>query len=64
MLNKIAEGKLSKYYADVCLLNQAFVKDEDKTIGELLKETIVKTGENIVVKRFVRFAMTEDGAVK
>lgn len=57
MLDKIAEGKLSKYYSDVCLLNQSFVKDEDKTIGDLVKETIAKTGENIVIKRFVRFAM-------
>ncbi|MBI4458155.1 translation elongation factor Ts [Candidatus Uhrbacteria bacterium] len=57
MLMKIAEGKLSKYYSDVCLLKQTFVKDEDKTVEEVLKETIAKTGENIVIKRFVRFGM-------
>lgn len=54
---KIAEGKLEKYYSEVCLLDQAFIKDEDKTVGELLKETIAKTGENMAVKRFARFAL-------
>lgn len=57
MIAKILEGKLSKWYADVCLLNQAYIKDEDKTVEEVLKETISKTGENIQIKRFVRFAM-------
>lgn len=57
MVAKILEGKLSKWYADVCLLNQAYIKDEDKTVEEMLKETISKTGENIQVKRFTRFAM-------
>ncbi len=57
MVAKIAEGKLSKWYGDVCLLNQACIKDEDKTVEEMLKETIAKTGENIQVKRFTRFAM-------
>ena len=40
-----------------CLLDQAFIKDEDKTMGELLKETIAKTGENMAVKRFSRFSL-------
>ena len=57
MIAKIAEGKLGKYYADVCLLNQAYIKDEDKTVEEIVKEAIAKTGENIQVKRFARFAM-------
>jgi elongation factor Ts len=54
---KIAEGKLEKYYSEVCLLDQAFIKDEDKTVGELLKETIAKTGENMQIKRFARYAL-------
>ncbi len=54
---KILEGKLAKWHSDVCLLNQAYIKDEDKTVEEILKETISKTGENIQVKRFTRFAM-------
>lgn len=59
MLDKIAEGKLSKYYSEVCLLSQAYIKDEDKTVGDLLKETIAKTGENIQVRRFSRFSLGE-----
>ncbi|MEA3248991.1 MAG: translation elongation factor Ts [Patescibacteria group bacterium] len=58
MIEKIAEGKLSKYYEEVCLLNQKFIKDEDMTIGDLVKQTIAKTGENIQLKRFVRFALS------
>jgi len=59
VIEKIATGKLEKYYSEVCLLDQAFIKDEDKTVGELLKETIAKTGENIQIKRFARFALAE-----
>lgn len=59
VIEKIASGKLEKYYSEVCLLDQAFIKDEDKTVGELLKETIAKTGENIQIKRFARFALAE-----
>ena len=59
MIEKIATGKLEKFYSEVCLLNQSYLKDEDKTMGDLLKETIAKTGENIQVKRFSRFAMGE-----
>jgi elongation factor Ts len=54
---KIVEGKLGKWHSDVCLLDQAYIKDEDKTVGEVVKEAVAKTGENIQVKRFVRFAM-------
>jgi len=57
MIGKIVEGKLGKWYSEVCLLNQAFIKDEDKTVEEIVKETIAKCGENIQVKRFTRFAM-------
>jgi elongation factor Ts len=57
VIDKIIEGRLAKYFAETCLLNQSYLKDEDKTIEELLKETIAKTGENIVIKRFSRFAL-------
>ena len=57
MIAKIVEGKLGKYYSEVCLMNQAYIKDEDKTMEDVVKEAIAKTGENIQVKRFVRFAM-------
>lgn len=59
MLAKIAEGKLERYYSEVCLVDQPYIKDEDKTIGEFLKETIAKTGENIQIRRFSRFSLGE-----
>lgn len=57
VIEKIAEGKLAKYYADTCLLNQPFIKDEDVTVAERIQQAIVKTGENIVVRRFCRFEL-------
>jgi len=55
MIDKIVEGKMKKIYSEVCLLQQIFVKDDKKTVEELLKELIAKTGENIKIKRFARF---------
>lgn len=52
---KIVTGKLEKYYSEVCLLNQPFVKDPDVTIGDLLTGKIQKIGENLVISRFSRF---------
>lgn len=57
ILEKIAEGKLKKFYSEVCLLEQGFVKDPDKTVDALIKETIAQLGENITVGRFVRFEL-------
>ncbi|AFM26615.1 translation elongation factor Ts [Desulfomonile tiedjei] len=59
MLEKIAEGKLNKFFSEVCLLNQPFVKDPDKTVDQLIKEKIGQLGENITVGRFVRFQLGE-----
>jgi len=56
---KIVEGKLGKYYSEVCLLNQPFVKDDSKTIGDLLTDLVAKIGEKIVVARFSRFEIGE-----
>ncbi len=56
-VQKIVEGKLEKFYATVCLLDQPFVKQAEKTIKEILTETIAKTGENIVVRRFTRYQL-------
>jgi elongation factor Ts len=56
-VQKIVEGKLEKYYATVCLLDQPFVKQPEKTIKEILTEAIAKTGENIVVRRFTRYQL-------
>jgi elongation factor Ts len=54
-VQKIVEGKLDKYYSTVCLLDQPFVKQPEKTIKELITALIAKIGENIQVRRFVRF---------
>lgn len=59
IVEKIAEGRIKKYYEESVLLEQAFVKDPDKKIDELLKENIAKIGENIVIKRFCRFVLGE-----
>ncbi len=54
---KIVEGKLNKWYADVCLLNQPWVKDDSKTIGQLITEKVATIGEKIVVARFSRIEL-------
>lgn len=54
---KIIEGKLKKFESESCLLKQAFVKDPDKTIEDLLNEMRAKTGENVQIRRFVRFVL-------
>ncbi len=59
VLDKIVEGKLEKYYTEVCLLNQPFIKDGNKSIQDLLTEKIAKLGENINVGGFVRFKVGE-----
>jgi elongation factor Ts len=58
--DKIIEGKLKKYYEDVCLLNQKFIKNTDITVEILINNMIAKTGENIVIRRFVRFQLGEE----
>jgi len=55
MVDKIAEGKMNKFFKENCLMNQQFVKEPDKTIADYLNETIAKTGEKITIKRFARF---------
>ncbi len=60
IIEKIVEGKLGKFYSEICLLNQAFFKEDKKSIEELIAEKIHKIGENIVVKRFVRFQIGEE----
>ncbi len=59
IIEKIVEGKLKKFFSEECLLEQPFVKNSDITIQNLLNELIAKTGENIVVRRFVRFQLGE-----
>jgi elongation factor Ts len=59
VVEKIVEGKLKKFFSEACLLNQAYVKDPDITIQDLLNELKAKTGENIIIKRFIRFKLGE-----
>ncbi len=59
VVDKIVDGKLDKYLSEMCLMNQRFVKDEDLTIEEIVKAKIGMIGENIVVKRFTRYALGE-----
>ena len=56
---KIAQGKIEKYYQEICLMEQNYIKDPDKTVEELRKELIAKLGENISIRRFVRFQLGE-----
>jgi len=59
VVDKIVEGKLNKFYSEACLLEQPFVKNPDITVQDLLNELIAKTGENIIIRRFVRFQLGE-----
>jgi elongation factor Ts len=59
ILDRIIEGKLGKFYERVCLLEQPFIKDQDVKINDLVREMIATLGENIVLRRFARFAVGE-----
>ena len=59
LIAKIVEGKVESYYKDVALMHQAWVREPKKTIGDLIKESSAKMGENIQVRRFVRYQMGE-----
>ncbi|WP_284639095.1 translation elongation factor Ts [Paenibacillus silviterrae] len=59
IVEKIVEGRLSKYYEEYCLLEQPFIKDPDKSVEEVLKEKIATIGENLSIRRFVRFELGE-----
>jgi elongation factor Ts len=59
IIDKIVDGKVEKFYKEVCLMSQQYVKDPQKTIEDVVKETIGKIGENIQIKRFARFQIGE-----
>jgi elongation factor Ts len=59
VVEKIVEGKINKFFTDNCLLNQAYVRDPDITISDLLNDLMAKIGENITIKRFVRYQIGE-----
>ena len=60
IVDKIVDGKVDKIFADNCLLEQAFIKNPDITIRDLLKSKIAELGENLVIRRFVRYAVGEE----
>ena len=59
VIEKIVDGKIDKFYGDICLLEQAYVKDQNMTVGDLLTELRAKVGENVLVRRFVRYQLGE-----
>lgn len=62
IVDKMVEGRLKKYYSEACLYEQPYIRDPDKTVDDVITEAIARIGENIVVRRFVRFALGESGA--
>lgn len=60
IIEKIIEGKMEKFFQEAVLLEQPFIKDPEKTVGDLVKEYIAKLGENIVIRRFARFRVGEE----
>ena len=59
VLDKIVEGKLNKYFKEICLLEQEYIREPEKTVNQLILEAIAKLKENIIVKRFARFKLGE-----
>jgi elongation factor Ts len=60
VVEKIVAGKLDKFYSTVCLLDQAFIKNPDQTIKDLVSSKIAELGENVIIRRFTRYALGED----
>ena len=60
VIEKIIDGRLEKFYNDSCLMRQAYVRDDSITIADLLKQTIASIGENVIIRRFVRWELGED----
>ena len=59
MIDKIVVGKLDKFFGEICLMEQVYIKDDSKTVGDLVREASARTGENVVVRRFSRFRLGE-----
>lgn len=60
IVEKIARGRLEKWYQEVCLLDQAYIKDPDRKVSDVINEAVQRLGENIVVRRFVRYEVGEE----
>ncbi len=63
IIEKIVEGKLEKFYSEACLLEQTFIRDSSKTVEQVVRNAVTRTGENIVVHRFARFQIGEAGTI-
>jgi len=59
VIDRIVEGRMKKYFEEACLLQQVYIRDDSKTVKDMLNDTITKTGENISIRRFVRWAVGE-----
>jgi elongation factor Ts len=59
VVDKIVDGRMDKFFEEICLLEQKFIKDDEKTIGQMLSETVAEVGESIQISRFARFAIGE-----
>jgi elongation factor Ts len=59
IVEKIVTGRIEKFYQEVCLLDQPFIRDQDKSVSDVINEAIGKLGENMIVRRFQRFALGE-----
>lgn len=59
VIEKIIDGKVDKFFADICLLEQPFIKEPGRTVGQLVTDVVAKIGENVVVRRFARFQLGE-----
>jgi len=60
IIDRIVEGRLAKFFDENCLMRQEYIRDDEKTVADLVKETVVSTGENIVIRRFVRWELGEN----
>lgn len=61
VIEKIVDGRMEKFFEEIVLMEQAFLRDDSKTIGQLLSEVVAEVGESIVIRRFGRFALGEEG---
>jgi len=59
VIDRIVDGKMEKFFSDICLMEQPFIREPGKTIEQLLKEVVARTGENVVIRRFARFQIGE-----
>jgi elongation factor Ts len=59
IVDKIVEGKMERFYSEICLLEQSFIKDQDKKVSEIINDAIARLGENIQIRRFARYHLGE-----